>query len=71
MTDEKKKDKKEKKDGKDAKKIDDEQLKDVAGGSRGVGHIELGHDRIEIAGAKGLTVTDDLLIEGDETISLG
>jgi len=34
MTDEKKKDKKEKKDGKDAKKIDDEQLKDVAGGSR-------------------------------------
>ena len=30
MTDEKKKDKK---DGKDAKKIDDEQLKDVAGGT--------------------------------------
>ncbi len=37
MTDEKKKDKKEKKDDKDAKKIDDEQLKDVAGGVRG-GH---------------------------------
>ena len=35
MTDEKKKDKKEKKDDKDAKKIDDEQLKDVAGGTRG------------------------------------
>ena len=33
MTDEKKKDNKEKKDDKDAKKIDDEQLKDVAGGS--------------------------------------
>jgi len=32
MTDEKKKDKKENKDGKDAKKVDDEQLKDVAGG---------------------------------------
>ncbi len=32
MTDEKKKDKKEKKDDNDAKKVDDEQLKDVAGG---------------------------------------
>ncbi|MAW78425.1 MAG: hypothetical protein CMJ95_13740 [Planctomycetes bacterium] len=32
MTDENKKDKKENKDGKDAKKVDDEQLKDVAGG---------------------------------------
>ncbi len=31
MTDEKKKDKK---DGKEAKKVDDEQLKDVAGGTR-------------------------------------
>jgi hypothetical protein len=43
MTDEKKKDKKEKKDGKDAKKIDDEQLKDVAGGSRqslSIRHVE-------------------------------
>ena len=33
MTDEKKKDKKENEGVKDAKKIDDEQLKDVAGGS--------------------------------------
>jgi hypothetical protein len=34
MTDEKKKDKKENEGVKDAKKIDDEQLKDVAGGTR-------------------------------------
>jgi len=33
MTDEKKKDKKENEGVKDAKKIDDEQLKDVAGGA--------------------------------------
>jgi hypothetical protein len=39
MTDEKKKDKKEKKDDKDAKKIDDEQLKDVAAGGKG-GHSD-------------------------------
>ncbi len=37
MTDEKKKDDK---DGKDAKKIDDEQLKDVAGGTKGYSKVE-------------------------------
>jgi hypothetical protein len=41
MTDEKKKDTKEKNDDKDAKKVDDEQLKDVAGGSRDGGLAEL------------------------------
>ena len=46
MTDEKKKDKKEKKDDKDAKKIDDEQLKDVAGGSRSRGYVDPLNDPI-------------------------
>ena len=47
MTDEKKKNKKdmkEKKDGKDAKKIDDDLLKDVAGGRGVIVGLEYQHD---------------------------
>jgi len=56
MTDEKKK---ANKDGKDAKKMDDEQLKDVAGGTRGheAAHVVQQKDRTETKKKDGGTWT--------------
>ena len=53
MTDEKKKDKKEKKDDKDAKKVDDEQLKDVAGGVFAIAQAVFETDKTERGENKG------------------
>ena len=55
MTDEKKKDKKENEGDKDAKKVDDEQLKDVAGGTRrAFGWLEgMAEDSIRLGGGEG------------------